>query len=120
MFRNIFGKSTTIYMEVANNFAEHPPASEALGSSDHRNLETDIELARGIAPDNGSIIWDPKPCGCAGDGPKCHECLASSKASVKVKMESWSIEKTVFLGIILGAFFVWAIVFGVCLNVYKL
>lgn len=118
----MFGKSTTIYMEVANNFPEQPPmpASEALGSNEHRSSDTDIELARGVAPDNGSFIWDPKPCGCTGDGPKCHECLASSRASVKIKMESWSVEKTVLLGIILGAFFVWAVVFGVCLNVYKL
>lgn len=109
-------------MEVANNFPEQPPVpvSEALGSSEHRSSGTDIELARGISPDNGSIIWDPKPCGCSSDGPKCHECVAATKASVKVKMESWSIEKTVFFGIILGAFFVWAVVFGVCLNIYKL
>ncbi|XP_050036684.1 uncharacterized protein [Dermacentor andersoni] len=121
MWKNIFGRSTTIYMEVADNptagVSEQAPDVRAGG--DHKGIE-DIELAAGLAQDNDSIVWDPKPCNCVADGPKCRECLAAGRNAVKVQMESWSVEKTVIFGIILGAFFIWAVVFGICLNVFKL
>ncbi|KAL1471301.1 hypothetical protein MTO96_023755 [Rhipicephalus appendiculatus] len=80
----------------------------------------DMELHTSLARDNDSIVWDPKPCNCVADGPKCRECLASERSAVKVQLESWSVEKTVIFGVILGAFFIWAVVFGICLNVFKL
>ncbi|XP_050036683.1 uncharacterized protein [Dermacentor andersoni] len=117
------GTSSTTYgsMEVADNptagVSEQAPDVRAGG--DHKGIE-DIELAAGLAQDNDSIVWDPKPCNCVADGPKCRECLAAGRNAVKVQMESWSVEKTVIFGIILGAFFIWAVVFGICLNVFKL
>uniref|UniRef100_A0A023G9E2 Uncharacterized protein n=1 Tax=Amblyomma triste TaxID=251400 RepID=A0A023G9E2_AMBTT len=107
-------------MEVADNSAntlEAPPDARAGG--DHKGAG-DIELAGSIVRDDDSIVWDPKPCNCVSNGPKCHECLAANKDAMKVQMESWSVEKTVIFGVILGAFLIWAVVFGVCLNVFKL
>lgn len=121
MWKNMFGRSTTIYMEVADNPAPGvlEQAPDVRASGDHKGIE-DIELATNLARDNDSIVWDPKPCNCVADGPKCGECLATGKNAIKVQMESWSVEKTVIFGIILGAFFIWAVVFGICLNVFKL
>uniref|UniRef100_A0A131YI65 Uncharacterized protein n=1 Tax=Rhipicephalus appendiculatus TaxID=34631 RepID=A0A131YI65_RHIAP len=118
MWRNIFGRSTTIYMEVADNPAPGPSeqAPDLRAGGDSKDMELHTSLAR----DNDSIVWDPKPCNCVADGPKCRECLASERSAVKVQLESWSVEKTVIFGVILGAFFIWAVVFGICLNVYKL
>ncbi|KAH7942105.1 hypothetical protein HPB49_020587 [Dermacentor silvarum] len=108
-------------MEVADNSAPGvlEQAPDVRASGDHKGIE-DIELATNLARDNDSIVWDPKPCNCVADGPKCGECLATGKNAIKVQMESWSVEKTVIFGIILGAFFIWAVVFGICLNVFKL
>uniref|UniRef100_A0A1E1XV44 Uncharacterized protein n=1 Tax=Amblyomma sculptum TaxID=1581419 RepID=A0A1E1XV44_AMBSC len=120
MLKKMFGRSTTIYMEVADNSASTlEPSPDARAGGDHKGAG-DIELARGIARDDDSIVWDPKPCNCVANGPKCHECLAANKDALKVQMESWSVEKTVIFGVILGAFLIWAVVFGVCLNVFKL
>ncbi|KAH6925482.1 hypothetical protein HPB50_005731 [Hyalomma asiaticum] len=105
-------------MEVADNplpsTSEQAPDMRAGGDC------KDIELQGGLTQDNDSIVWDPKPCNCVADGPKCRECLSSEKGAIKVQMESWSVEKTVVFGIILGAFCIWAVVFGICLNVFKL
>lgn len=112
--------TTTTYgsMEVADNpvpsTSEQAPDMRAGGDC------KDIELQAGLTQDNDSIVWDPKPCNCVADGPKCRECLSSEKGAIKVQMESWSVEKTVVFGIILGAFCIWAVVFGICLNVFKL
>ncbi|KAH7971905.1 uncharacterized protein LOC119375497 isoform X2 [Rhipicephalus sanguineus] len=104
-------------MEVADNPVLGPSeqAPDMRAGGDSKDIELHTSLTR-----EDSIVWDPKPCNCVADGPKCRECMASGKSTVKVQMESWSVEKTVIFGIILGAFFIWAVVFGICLNVFKL
>nr|XP_054928171.1 uncharacterized protein LOC129385548 [Dermacentor andersoni] len=113
--------ASSTMMKVADNPAPgvSEQARDVRAGGDYRRIEY-IELATGIARDNDSIVWDPKPCSCVADGPKCRSCLVAGKNAVKVKRESWSVEKTVIFGIILGAFFIWAVVFGICFNVFKL
>ncbi|XP_002415730.3 uncharacterized protein LOC8042667 isoform X3 [Ixodes scapularis] len=126
MLKTIFGRSTTIYVEVANNHAGDtlalaPPDTRAAGDF---GAGGDMELVRNVggasAGPNGTATESPKRCTCAAGGPKCTECIAIGRGAVKVQMESWSPQKTTVFGVILVAFVIWAVVFGVCLSVFKL
>lgn len=113
-------------IEVANNhaadtLASAPPDARAAGDF---GAGGDMELVRNVggasAGPNGAAPESPKRCTCAVGGPKCTECLAIGGGAVKVQMESWSPQKTTVFGVILAAFVIWAVVFGVCLSVFKL
>uniref|UniRef100_V5HBU4 Uncharacterized protein n=1 Tax=Ixodes ricinus TaxID=34613 RepID=V5HBU4_IXORI len=126
MLKTIFGRSTTIYIEVANNHAGDTLASalpDARAAGDF-GAGGDMELVRNVggalAGPNGTAPESPKRCTCAVGGPKCTECIAIGGGAVKVQMESWSPQKTTVFSVILVAFVIWAVVFGVCLSVFKL
>ncbi|XP_040358276.1 uncharacterized protein LOC8042667 isoform X2 [Ixodes scapularis] len=113
-------------VEVANNHAGDtlalaPPDTRAAGDF---GAGGDMELVRNVggasAGPNGTATESPKRCTCAAGGPKCTECIAIGRGAVKVQMESWSPQKTTVFGVILVAFVIWAVVFGVCLSVFKL
>ncbi|CAN7937853.1 unnamed protein product [Ixodes hexagonus] len=128
MLKNIFGRSTTIYMEVANNYTGDSLISaplDARGAGDF-SAGGEIELVKSISDAsaeaglNGVAPEAARRCTCVVGGPKCTECIALGRGTIKMQMESWSPQKTTVFGVILVAFVIWAVVFGVCLNVFKL
>lgn len=106
-------------MEVANN---HTAENHSSGQGDRaggNGSVGDIELVR-THEENLEMGQGDRRCVCVVGGPKCNECLAVGRGAVRVELESWSPRKTRVMGIILVAFVLWAVVFGVCLNVFRL
>lgn len=115
-------------MEVANNYTGDSLVSAPLdprGGGDF-GAGGDIELVKSLGDisdaggTNGATPEAAKRCTCVVNGSKCTECIAIGRGTVKVQMESWSPQKTTIFGVILAAFVIWAVVFGVCLNIFKL
>lgn len=80
-----------------------------------------LETRRG--PRAELVPAELRRCTCGDGGVRCSECVlgtAGSRPTVRLQLETWSARKTLVFAVVLGAFAIWAVVFGLCLNWFSL
>lgn len=104
----------SVQMEVENGSYGMPPQPVS-GGGDAAGA---IELLK-ASSSNGTSTAGTQPCTCAEGGLRCNTAAAAIP-NVRLQLETWSPRKTVILVAIVVSFAVWAVVFGVCLNLLNL